>query len=81
MGLKRYIIKRLAEIAVIHSMDMARQGYFAHTSLDGTTMGQRVLPYWDGGLVGENIAIMAPASTRSFSPGPSRDRATENDGL
>ena len=46
----------LANIAMQHSMDMAAQGYFSHTSLDGTTMGQRVLPYWDGGLVGENIA-------------------------
>ncbi|MEJ2384353.1 MAG: CAP domain-containing protein [Xanthomonadales bacterium] len=46
----------LAEIAVIHSMDMARQGYFAHTSLDGTTMGERVFPYWSGSRVGENIA-------------------------
>ncbi len=46
----------LADIARQHSMDMARQGYFAHTSLDGTTMGSRVFPYWDGGTVGENIA-------------------------
>ena len=46
----------LAEIAMIHSMDMARQGYFAHTSLDGTTMGERVFPYWSGNRVGENIA-------------------------
>jgi len=46
----------LADIAMQHSMDMAAQGYFSHTSLDGTTMGQRVLPYWDGGRVGENIA-------------------------
>jgi uncharacterized protein YkwD len=46
----------LAEIAMIHSMDMARQGYFSHTSLDGTSMGDRVFPYWSGRRVGENIA-------------------------
>ena len=46
----------LADIARQHSMDMARQGYFSHTSLDGTTMGSRVFPYWDGSTVGENIA-------------------------
>ena len=46
----------LADIARLHSMDMARQGYFSHTSLDGTTMGNRVFPYWSGSRVGENIA-------------------------
>lgn len=46
----------LAEIARLHSMDMAREGYFSHTSLDGTTMGDRVFPYWSGTRVGENIA-------------------------
>lgn len=48
----------LAEIAMLHSMDMARQGYFSHTSKDGTSMGDRVFPYWigSGNRVGENIA-------------------------
>jgi len=46
----------LATIAQLHSMDMARQGYFSHNSLDGTTMGERVFPYWTGNYVGENIA-------------------------
>ena len=46
----------LAEIAMIHSMDMARNAYFDHTSLDGTSMGERVFPDWSGTRVGENIA-------------------------
>lgn len=46
----------LAEIAMVHSMDMAAQGYFSHTSADGTSMGERVFPYWSGNRVGENIA-------------------------
>lgn len=45
----------LANIAKIHSMDMATQGYFSHTSKDGTSMGDRVFPYWSGYRVGENI--------------------------
>jgi uncharacterized protein YkwD len=46
----------LADIAQQHSMDMAREGYFSHTSLNGTSMGDRVFPYWSGTRVGENIA-------------------------
>lgn len=47
----------LADIAMQHSMDMAAKGYFSHTSIDGTTMGNRVFPYWNlGYTVGENIA-------------------------
>jgi uncharacterized protein YkwD len=55
----------LADIARQHSMDMARQGYFSHTSLDGTTMGSRIFPYWDGSRVGENIA--AASSDRALA--------------
>lgn len=46
----------LADIATQHSMDMAAKGYFSHTSADGTTMSQRVRPYWPSGWIGENIA-------------------------
>ena len=47
----------LAEIAMIHSMDMAAKGHSSHTSADGTSMGDRVFPYWNAGYtVGENIA-------------------------
>lgn len=45
----------LAEIAMIHSMDMAREGYFAHDSLD-KSWSSRVWPYWSGSRIGENIA-------------------------
>ncbi len=56
----------LAEIAKIHSMDMARQGYFSHTSVDGTLMGDRVFPYWSGNRVGENIATSSIDRSDSY---------------
>ena len=56
----------LAEIAMLHSMDMARNGYFAHTSLDGTSMGERVFPYWSGTRVGENIAASSIDRTDAY---------------
>ena len=46
----------LAEIAMIHSMDMAAQGYFDHNSIDGTVWSDRIWPYWNGTRIGENIA-------------------------
>ena len=47
-------------------MEMAQYGYFAHESLNGSSMGSRVLPYWSGGnTVGENIA--ASSANRSAS--------------
>ena len=46
----------LADVAMQHSMDMARHGYFSHTSLDGTSMGDRVFGFWTGVIVVENIA-------------------------
>ena len=56
----------LAEIAMIHSMDMAREGYFAHASLDGTSMGDRVFQYWSGTRVGENIAASSIHRTDAY---------------
>jgi len=56
----------LADIARQHSMDMARQGYFSHTSLDGTTMGSRIFPYWTGSTVGENIAASSSDRTLTY---------------
>ena len=56
----------LADIAMQHSMDMARHGYFSHTSLDGTSMGSRVFPYWDGSRVGENIAAASVDRSDSY---------------
>lgn len=46
----------LATIAKIHSMDMASNGYFSHTSKDGTVFSDRVWPYWSGTRIGENLA-------------------------
>lgn len=56
----------LAEVAKLHSMDMARQGYFSHTSLDGTSMGDRVFPHWSGTRVGENIAASSIDRANSY---------------
>jgi uncharacterized protein YkwD len=56
----------LADIALQHSMDMAQNGYFSHTSLDGTTMGDRVLPHWNGTMVGENIAASSIDRSDSY---------------
>jgi len=56
----------LADIAMQHSMDMASKGYFSHTSADGTTIGERVLPYWSGLWVGENIAASSIDQSDSY---------------
>jgi uncharacterized protein YkwD len=56
----------LATVARLHSMDMARQGYFSHTSKDGTSMGDRVFPYWSGNRVGENIAASSVNRSDSY---------------
>lgn len=57
----------LATIARLHSMDMAREGYFSHISLNGTSMGDRVFPYWSGGnRVGENIAASSIDRSDSY---------------
>ncbi len=56
----------LADIARLHSMDMAREGYFSHTSADGTSMGDRVFPYWSGSTVGENIAASSINRSDSY---------------
>ena len=60
----------LATIARLHSMDMAREGYFSHISLNGTSMGDRVFPYWSGGnRVGENIAASSIDRSNSYVVG------------
>lgn len=46
----------LNEIARLHSEDMRSVGAISHTSSDGTSMGARVAPYYEGGFVGENVA-------------------------
>lgn len=56
----------LAKVARDHSMDMARQGYFSHTSADGTSMGNRVFSAWSGTRVGENIAASSVNRSDSY---------------
>lgn len=54
---------QLAEAAYGHSLDMATQNYFSHTSLDGQTLGDRVAATDYGGFsaLGENIAAGYPS--------------------
>lgn len=51
----------LAEAARTHTYDMERQGYFSHTSLDGTTWDARVRRFYAGGAIGENISRGYPS--------------------
>lgn len=55
----------LAQIALQHSMDMAENDFFSHTSSDGTSFSSRVWPAWSGNRIGENIA--AASNNRSDS--------------
>jgi uncharacterized protein YkwD len=52
---------RLNRTAQAHAEDMARGGYFSHTSQDGTTSGDRIA---EGGFsaTGENIASGYPTA-------------------
>ena len=47
----------LSSAAAYHSVDMAANGYLAHTLLDGTTVEQNMANFgYEGGTHGENIA-------------------------
>ena len=47
----------LSSAAAYHSVDMAANGYLAHTLLDGTTVEQNMVNFgYEGGTHGENIA-------------------------
>ena len=47
----------LSSAAAFHSVDMAANGYLAHTLLDGTTVEQNMANFgYEGGTHGENIA-------------------------
>jgi len=50
----------LNEAARFHSQDMHDQGYFSDTSIDGTSFGDRVGRFYEGGYIGENIAMGYP---------------------
>lgn len=60
----------LSTAAYLHSQDMAEQGYFSHTSLDGRTFDQRIIAagYTDYVSLGENIAYAygAPDAARVY---------------
>ncbi|GAA1981609.1 hypothetical protein GCM10009817_23550 [Terrabacter lapilli] len=54
---------RLSRAAQAHSVDMARRGYFSHTSLDGRTFVQRIRAQgYTGSRLGENIAAGQPTA-------------------
>jgi len=48
----------LTEVAYLHSKDMTENNYFSHTSLNGTTFGQRIKDtgYLNYYSLGKNIA-------------------------
>ncbi len=46
----------LNEIAQSHSQDMYSHDFMAHESSDGTDFGSRVWPWYDGTMIGENVA-------------------------
>lgn len=47
----------LQRASLLHSADMAKRGYFSHTSLDGRTFVQRIRAQgYTGNRLGENIA-------------------------
>jgi len=52
--------RRLAAAAREHSREMLTEGYFAHDSRDGTPFWRRVLRYYRGASVGENLLWSAP---------------------
>jgi uncharacterized protein YkwD len=60
----------LSTAAYLHSQDMAEQGYFSHTSLDGRTFDQRIIAagYTDYVSLAENIAYDygAPDAARVY---------------
>ena len=47
---------RLSQAAAAHARDMATNGYFSHTSLDGTTFDQRARRAGYSCIAAENIA-------------------------
>ena len=61
----------LRAAARAHSADMGTNGYFSHTSQDGTTFSQRIwnLGYSGGFPVGENIAADSQCRRRSSAAG------------
>jgi uncharacterized protein YkwD len=53
----------LARAADGHSRDMARRGFFGHTSSDGSSVGRRVARHTRARQIGENLAYTTGASS------------------
>ena len=71
MGKNSFAINSyLSTAASLHSKDMAEQGYFSHTSVDGRTFDQRIIAagYTEYASLGENIAYAygAPDAARVY---------------
>ena len=57
----------LSSAAAYHSIDMAAQGYLAHTMADGTTVEQNMANFgYRGGTHGENIAAGTETATHAM---------------
>jgi uncharacterized protein YkwD len=53
----------LARAANVHAREMAKDGFFAHSSADGTSAGTRIRRYYRGGshwMVGETLLWRSP---------------------
>ena len=51
-----YYHEGLTEIAQMHTDEMADDDGLVHDSADGTPWEERVLPYYEGEIIGENVA-------------------------
>lgn len=69
----------LALAARLHSLDMAEQGYFSHTSLDGRSPWDRIADAgYTGAAVGENIAAGSSTAAQAFGGWMSSDGHCRN---
>jgi uncharacterized protein YkwD len=57
------VAKGLMTAATSHARSMARGGFFAHTSADGSSPGARIRRYYDGRTVGETMLWRSPSVT------------------
>jgi uncharacterized protein YkwD len=57
------VAKGLMTAATSHARSMARDGYFAHTSSDGSTPSSRIRRFYDGRKTGETLLWRAPDLT------------------
>jgi uncharacterized protein YkwD len=57
------VAKGLMVAARSHARSMARDGYFAHTSADGTSPNSRIRRYYTGDKVGETLLWRSPDIT------------------